>query len=597
MKANRTLLRRFFGHGPALLCCVLAIPCVPPAGAQGRPVEAGEEVLVSKAPAGRHSGRLVVSLRSEPRTFNPVLAADSPSREVIHRMMADLVHINRATQQTEPAIAKSWVVSRDGLRYTLKLRRGLRFSDGQPLTADDVLFTFQVYMDEKVHSPQRDLLLVGGKPIVVKKLDPQTLLFEVAQPYAPAERLFDSIAVLPRHLLQAAYDQGKIAEAWTLAAPATQIAGLGPFRLKEYVAGQRIVLERNPYYWKVDAQKRRLPYLDEIVFLIVSNEDAQVVRFQSGETDILSRISAKNYSALARSAQSRFRLMDLGPSVEYHFLFFNLNDLSAKRLPETTHRQVWFRDVRFRQAVSAVTDREGIARLVFEGRATPLWAHVTPGNRLWVNAALAKPSQSLERARQLLKDAGFSWRADGKLMDAGGQVVEFSIVTSSSNTARTQIGTILQDDLKKLGIAVNLLPIESRSLLDRVFNTFDYDAALSGLASGDADPNSEMNVWRVAGATHLWNLGQKAQAPWETEIDRLMGEQLTALDYKRRKRIYDRVQQLVADNLPLICLVSPNILVGAYNKVGNFQPAILESYTLWNADELYVVSPPQANHR
>lgn len=560
------------------------------AGAQGQPLETGEELLVSRAAQGQHGGRLVVALRSEPRTLNPVLAADSSSREVIRRMMADLVHINRASQQTEPALAKSWRASKDGLRYTLKLRRGLRFSDGQPLTADDVVFTFQVYLDEKVHSPQRDLLLVGGKPIVVRKVDAQTVVFELSQPYAPAERLFDSIAILPRHLLKTVFDEGKFAQAWGLNAPVHQIAGMGPFRLKEYAAGQRIVLERNPYYWKVDQQSRRLPYLDEIVFLMVPNEDAQVIRFQAAETDVISRMSAKNYSVLSRGAQSRYRLMDLGPSLEYHFLFFNLNDLSAKNLPEIARRQVWFRDVRFRQAVSAAIDREGIVRLVFEGRATPLAAHVTPGNKLWVNGGVAKPAQSVDRARRLLQEAGFSWRADGRLVDGKGQAVEFSIVTGSSNAARTQIGTIIQDDLRKLGITVNVLPIESRSVLDRIFNTHEYEASLHALASGDVDPTSEMNVWRLAGATHLWNLGQKEQAGWEGEIDRLMGQQLTTLDAKRRKRLYDRVQELVAENLPLICLVSPNILVGAHSKVGNFQPAILESYTLWNADEIYVVS-------
>lgn len=571
-----------------LFAFLLAFAATGVARAQAQPHDTGEEWLVSQAAQGRHGGRLVVALRSEPRTLNPVLAADSSSREVIRRMMADLIHINRASQQTEPALAKSWSVSNDGRRYTLKLWRGLRFSDGQPLTADDVVFTFQVYLDEKVHSPQRDLLLISGQPIAVRKVDAHTVVFELAQPYAAAERLFDSIAILPRHLLKAAFDEGKFAQTWGLNTPADQIAGLGPFRLKEYAAGQRIVVERNPYYWKVDKQKRRLPYLDEIVFLMVPNEDAQVIRFQAAETDVISRISAKNYSVLSRGAQNPYRLLDLGPSLEYHFLFFNLNDLSAKNLPEIARKQAWFRDVRFRQAVSAAIDREGIVRLVFEGRATPLGAHVTPGNKLWVSSAVSRPAQSVERARNLLQEAGFSWRADGRLVDAKGSAVEFSIITSSSNAARTQMGTIIQDDLKKLGITVNVLPIESRSVLDRIFNTHEYEASLGALASGDVDPTSEMSVWRLAGATHLWNLGQKEQAAWEGEIDRLMAQQLMTLDAKRRKRLYDRVQQLVAENLPLICLVSPNILVGAHNKVGNFQPAILESYTLWNADEIYL---------
>lgn len=563
------------------------------AQAQNSQLRTGEELL--QVPVdGQHGGRLVFSLRSEPRTLNPAMAVDSASREVIHRMMADLVHINRATQNTEASLAKSWKVSKDGLRYTLQLRRGLRFSDGQPLNADDVVFTFQVNLDEKVHSPQRDLLLIGGKPIVVRKLNTFAVEFQLSQPYAPAERLFDSIAILPRHLLERPYEEGKFVQAWTTATPAAQIAGMGPFKLKEYVAGQRIVLERNPFYWKVDRHKRRLPYLDEIVFQIVPTEDAQVLRFQAAEADVINRVSSKNYSVLSREARDRYWLVDLGPSLEYNFLFFNLNDLAAKNLPAIARKQSWFRDVRFRQAISLAIDRAGIVRLVYEGRATPLWSHVTPGNKLWVNAALSRPAQSVEQARKLLQAAGFTWR-DAKLHDSQGQAVEFSIITSSANAARAQMGTIIQDDLKKLGITVNVLPIESRSVLDRVFNTWDYEAALSGLASGDVDPTSEMNVWRITGATHLWNLSQKEQAPWESEIDRLMGQQLVTIKYDQRKKLYDRVQQLVAENLPIINLVSPNVLVGAYSKIGNFRPAILESYILWNADELFILPARAGN--
>jgi peptide/nickel transport system substrate-binding protein len=247
-----------------------------------------EELLELTGEVGRSGGRLVVSLRGEPKTLNPLIAADARSREVIAVMQADLVHINRATQLTEPALAKSWKVSPDGLEYTLVLRGGLKFSDGQPLEADDVVFTFQVYLDENVHAPQRDLLVVGGKPIAVRKVDAQTVVFHLAKTYGVGERLFDGLAILPRHLLEKPYQEGKLGQIGTLATAANQWAGLGPFRLKEYVAGQRLVLERNPYYWKSDAKGNRLPYLDELVFLFVPNADAQVLKFQSGETDVIS---------------------------------------------------------------------------------------------------------------------------------------------------------------------------------------------------------------------------------------------------------------------------------------------------------------------
>jgi len=259
-----------------------------------------EELLVLQGDVGKPSGRLVMSLRGEPKTLNPVISADSRSREVIGVMQADLIHINRSTQLTEPALAKSWKISPDGLTYTLKLRQGLKFSDGHPLDADDVLFTFRVYLDENVHATQHDFLIVGGKPISVRKVDAYTLVFQMAKPYGAKERLFDGFYILPRHLLEKPYQEGKFDQAGTLATAATAWAGLGPFRLKEYVAGQRLVLERNPYYWKSDARGARLPYLDELVFLFVQNADAQVLKFQSGETDVISQIGAENFSVLSR---------------------------------------------------------------------------------------------------------------------------------------------------------------------------------------------------------------------------------------------------------------------------------------------------------
>jgi len=551
---------------------------------------AKEELLVTENPPGRIGGRMVVGLRSEPKTLNPVLATDDTSRDVIRCMTSDLIHINRENLKTEPALAKSWTVSRDGKQYTLHLRQGLRFSDGQPMQADDVLFSFHLYLDEKVHSPERDLLVIGGKPVEVQKVDDYTVRFDLAEPYAAAERIFDGLAILPRHLLGDSYRSGNFSHAWNLSASPSQFAGLGPFRLKEYVPGQRIVLEKNPFYWKQDRRGSRLPYLDEIIFLFVPSEDAQVVRFEAGDTDILSRFSAENFAVLEKQQATRgYHLYDLGAGFEYNFLFFNLNDLAAKGRPEITKKQSWFQDVRFRQAVSAAIDRESIIRLVYHGRATALWGNVTPGNKLWIDAALPHPSQSLDRSRQLLRAAGFSVKGDGTLLDANGTPVEFSILTNSSNAQRSKMATLIQDDLSKLGMNVHVVSLEFRAMVDRLLTSYDYEAALMGLVTGDADPTPEMNVWLSSGETHLWHPEQaKPATPWEAEIDRLMQQQLITLDYSKRKQIYNRVQEIIAEDVPVICLASPNILVGAKDRVGNFRPAALDPYALWNIEQLYM---------
>jgi len=546
---------------------------------------------------GHYGGSLTIGQRAEPKTLNPVTESDSASREIIGRLNADLIEINRSTQKTESALAKSWKTSSDGRTFTLQLRKGIHFSDGHPFDADDVVFSFTLYMDEAIDSPQRDLLMIDGKPMTVTKIDQYTVRFTLPQPYAAAERLFDGFPILPKHLLEKQYKEGKFAQTWTLNTPASQIAGLGPFRLKQYVPGQQIVLERNPYYWKADSANHRLPYLDVIVFVSVGSEDAQVMRFEAGETDVISRLNSENYNLLVKEEpRAGSQLADLGPSLEYNFLVFNLNDLSGKKLDAVARKQAWFRDLKFRQAVNAAVDREGIVHLVYGSRGTPLWGNVGPGNKYWVNQSLPHPKRSLETARQLLKSAGFSWNRSAQLIDKTGQTVDFTIVTSSSNAPRMKMATLLQDDLSHLGMQVHVVPLEFRAVIDRVFQSFDYDAAIMGLGGGDADPNPEMNVWMSNGTSHLWNLGEKQPATaWEREIDQLMQQQMVTLDYKKRKQMYDRVQLLIADNLPFIFLATPNILAGADARVGNFKPALLDPYTLWNADELYVRSSGMEN--
>ncbi|MDR3718483.1 MAG: ABC transporter substrate-binding protein [Bryobacteraceae bacterium] len=538
-------------------------------------------------------GRLVYLQRGEPRTFNPMFVLDDASHEVVWRMHADLIHINRETQQVEPALAESWTALPGGDGFLLKLRRDVRFSDGQPFDADDVLFTFQAHLDERVNSPQRESLLVQGKPIRVRKIDRYTVEFDLGGPYGPAERIFDTIAILPRHLLERAYKSGQLPAQWGLQTPPRTMAGLGPFRLKSYQPGEGLLLERNPYYWKKDSKGTALPYLNEILFRQVADEESQVLRFLGGEGDLLNRLSAKSFAVLEKNAGAHGLLLrDLGAGPEYNFLFFNLNP--ADSVPAAVAaKQAWFQDARFRKAISLAVDRDAMVKLVYGGRATALATHVTPGIRLWKNEAIPAPVRSLAEARKSLEAAGFRVGADRTLRDSRGQAVEFSILVSSSNQQRAQMAAMIQQDLKEIGIQAKVAPLESRTLLDRVLRSKNYDVCLFGLAFGDADPGSEMNVWPSSGPTHLWAPSQaKPGTGWEAEIDHLMRQQMATQGYAARKKLYDRVQEIEVEETPIVSLLSPNILVAARQRVGNFRPAVLDHYTLWNADELFLRPGP-----
>ena len=568
----------------AALCLVISVSA---------PARGQTDLMRFAGEPGVMGGNLVISERSEPRTLNPVTVVDQVSIGIIDRMMADLIHINRQTQKTEPALARSWTASKDGKVFTVKLRRGLKFSDGAPFDADDVTFSFKVYLDQQVHSPHRDLLLFGDQPLKVRKLDKYTVRFTFPQPYAPAERVFDGLAILPRHLLEKAYREGRINQVWGLNADPKKFAGLGPFRLKQIVPGQRVVLERNPNYWKVDDKGRRLPYLDEITFLIVPNQDAQVMRFRAGDSSVINSLSAEDFAALEpEQKEGRYKLYDAGPGLEYNFLMFNLNDDTEGRLPEVARKQKWFRDVRFRRAISAAIDRAAMVRLAYHNRGVALASHVSPGNKLWFNASLHAPARSVEESRALLRKAGFSWNKEGALMDGSGRPVEFTIVVSSSNAQQKEMATLIQDDLKQIGIDVHVVSLEFRALLERLLKTHDYEAVILRLAPGDADPGPDLNVWLSSGANHLWHMGEKKPATsWEAEIDRILQKQMVTIDYRKRKKLYDRMQQIESQELPVIYLVSPNILVGARKNLGNFRPAIIEQYTFWNAEEIFWRTP------
>jgi len=547
-----------------------------------------EEFMVTSDAPGKYGGDLVVAERSEPKTLNPVMAVENVSREAIGLLMADLIHINRYSQRTEPALARAVDVSSDGRRYVVHLRQGVKFSDGYPFSADDVLFTFQVYLDPKVDAPQRDLLTVGGKPVVVRKQDSNTVAFEFAQPYGPGERVFDSVYILPRHLLLQPYTEGKLNGAWDLKVAPAGIAGLGPFRFREYVPGQRLVLEKNPYYWKQDAAGQRLPYINKVIFESTGSEDAEVLRFENGGVDVVSRLSAQNFDALAQRRNPSEILVDAGPSLEYNFLFFNLNDLSTKNLRHIESKQAWFRDVRFRQAISSAIDRDAIVRLVYAGRATAIWGQVTPGNKLWRSPNVASSPRSVSKARTLLASAGFSWSQANKLIDSSGKPVEFSILTTVNNSERVEMLTIIQQDLAEIGIDIHITTLELRTMLDRITTTLEYDACLIGLASGDADPGSEMSLWPSGASVHFWELRPTTPLPsWQMEIDRLMTAQMSSNDPRERKRLYGQVQEIVAANLPMIPVVSPDVLAGSKAGLRNFKPAVLLPYVLWNADELF----------
>ena len=375
-----------------------------------------------------------------------------------------------------------------------------------------------------------------------------------------------------------------------MATPPERIAGLGPFKLKAYVAGQRVVLARNEHYWKRDVSGRRLPYLDELVFSLDPDRNTQLLKFQRGETDLLSPVNAEDVALLERD--SKIKVHNLGPSLIREILWFNLN--SAKNAADGQPfvdpvKLSWFKEVKFRQAVSHAIDRAAIVNLAFAGKADPQWGFLSAGDKLWANPSVKRYSYDRDRALRLLTEAGFRFDPRQKqLFDSQNRPVGFTLMTNAGNALRQKMSALIQADLAQIGIKMNLAFIESRTLLARINDGAGYEACLLAISSGDADPASHLNILLTSGASHWWQPKQAVPAtPWEARIDELMKRQLVTINPAARKKLFDEVQGILAEQQPFIFLASRHLLVAAQTGVGNFNPALLPDFALWNVDELY----------
>jgi len=543
---------------------------------------------------GIYGGSLVTSQSAGPQTFNPLLAYDQQTLTVSDCMMGHLIRINRRTQQAEPELARSWRISEDGQILTFNLRPGVKFSDGHPFTADDVVFTFQVLTAPEIDSPVSDLFTFSGKKVTAEKIDDYTVRFAFPSVHAAVERLFDAAPILPKHALEQPYRAGKFQQAWNLGTPPEEIPTPGPFKLKAYIPGQRTILTRNANYWKADATGNRLPYLNEIVFDIDPDKNTRLLKFQKGQTDLLSPVSVEDLHSLSELENNgKIKAVSLGPSLIREILWFNLNE----RINPNTQKPVvdpaklhWFKEVKFRQAISHAIDRDAIVRLVFFGKASPLWAFTSSGNKVWFNPHIKQYPYDLDQAKRLLLHAGFRYGAEpGKsLLDPEGNPVEFTLCTNAGNVLRQKMSAIIQEDLARIGIKVGLSFLESKALLAKINASYDYEACLLAIVSGDTDPTSEKNFLLSNGANHWWYPKQLTPAtPWEARIDELMNRQAISLDLNERKRLFDEVQVTLSEQLPFIFLVSRHLIVAAKSRIGNLEPAHLPDFVLWNCDRLY----------
>lgn len=581
--------------GRITLICVLFACGISTACRNSTPPITTSNLLSSREHVpGKQGGTLSYRVSSPPQTFNYLKAADEPSVLVAFYLMGGrLVELNQDTGKYAPGIAETWNLTEDGRTVEVTLRDGLQFSDGHPLTAEDVGFTFRALYDARTASPVfRDAMLVGGQEIKVIVADTRHLRLIFPETVAAPENYLSNLAVLPRHVLENDFNQGKLRDAYALDADPQRIVTAGAFTAGQVAPGERITLKRNPHYWKKDSAGTALPYLDELLIEIVGDANNAIARLQQGSLDICDRIRPADYAAFRSQSQqaNSARAVDAGPGLATDHLWFNL---SAKTNPV---KLAWFTDVRFRRAVSHAIDRETLASITLQGLATPLYGFVSPGNRAWAANDLPRTAYDLEKARTLLREAGFVVRGEANapdsyqaLYDAKGNRVEITLIVPVESQPRKQIAAIVQEDLAKLGIKLQVAPIEFGELTRRIAQSFDYDAALLGASISEPDPSSYTNLLRSSSPTNSWHPKQTSPASkWESRIDELMTLQARETNAERRRTLFHEVQQILAEQLPVIPIVSRHLAAASNLRLGNHRPSAVLPYSLWNAEELFV---------
>jgi peptide/nickel transport system substrate-binding protein len=489
------------------------------------------------------------SISADPKTFDPLHVLDDHSETIRYLTAGVLVRINRVTEKVEPQLAESFKLSPDGRAITFHLRPNLKFSDGTPLNANDVARTMKTALDPKQASPKGDTLRSEKGDPEVQVTSPLDITIRYPAPKPDIERLFDALSIVPAKI-------EKIP------------ASAGPFYVADYKSGEYVRLARNPNYFM-------RPALDSIRIDIQPNHDIEVTRFLRGELDLINQVDPTNFDRIpgARS---------FGPSLDSEFLWFN----QAPSATVPAWKRKWFTSTAFRQAISESIHRDDIARIVYRGHAHPAAGPVSPANKFWFNAALKPLAFDAQSASKALASDGFKLD-HGVLKDRDGHAVEFSIITNAGNRTREAMAAIIQDDLSKIGIKVNIVTLDFDSLIERIAKTAQYEACLLGFTSVEINPTEQMNVWLSTGANHAWWPREKTPAtPWEARIDQL--EIAMASDPSRamRKKALDELQRIVVEQAPIIYLVNPDYLAAISPRVHGAQPVASPPQILWNVESL-----------
>ena len=539
---------------------------------------------------------LVNAILSDPKTFNYVLHQESPN--IFGLTYEGLITENPITGKKEAQQAESWTVSEDKLHLVFTLRQGLKWSDGQPLTVDDVVFTYnELYLNPDIPFNGRDSLRIGQSKAfpTVRKVNERQVEFIIAEPFAP---FLDAAAypILPKHSLEKAVktkgSNGKplFLRTWGVDTPVQEIIVNGRYKLKNYQTSERIIFEKNPYYWR-----NPLPHIEEVVWSIVESTDTALIQFRSGSLDSIG-VPPDYFSLLKREEKrGNFTIYNGGPAYGTTFISFNLNKGSRNGKPLVDPiKSSWFNMLEFRQAIAYAIDRQRMVDNIFRGLGEKQDSDISKQSPFY-DKTLPGYDYNIEKAKALLLGKGFKYNENQELLDSKGNRVNFTLLTNAGNKIREAMGTQIKQDLENIGIQVDFSPIAFNVLVDRLISKLDFDCFLIGFTGGN-EPHDGINVWLTDGSQHSFNQKPQAGIPpidgqefteWEKEIAQLYIEGARELDFEKRRLIYNKTQQIISEKVPFIYLVNPFSLSAIRNVVQGIQYSALDG-GFWNIEKLTI---------
>jgi peptide/nickel transport system substrate-binding protein len=351
----------------------------------------------------------------------------------------------------------------------------LKWSDGAPLTADDVVFTYEeIVFNPEIATDQKDALKIGTSSTFpkIRKLDERRVEFTLPEPFAPFLRITsgpqDGIVILPKHILREsvitkdAKGNPTFGSTWGTDANPQEIVVNGAYRIASYVPSQRIVLERNPYYWRKDAQGNPQPYIQRIVWQIVESQETALLQFRSGGLDLTEGWGSMpvEYFGLLKREEKRgnFKLHTAEARPGTLFLSFNLNKGQRKGRPLVDPiKSRWFNSVEFRQAIAYALDRQSMINNTLRGLGELQNSPISVQSPYYISQqeGLKVYDYNLDRSKQLLTQAGFKFNDRGQLLDADGNRVRFTLFTNAENKTRVALGAQIKQDLSQIGIQVD----------------------------------------------------------------------------------------------------------------------------------------------